>query len=112
MPLLSRKLKNELTAINPNLEFINLKNVRINGVNHGCSGFVRNPETGIIVYVCTDMLNYSARVYDCLYRVAKDEKDYHGGINMYAKSDVFAKVVADYTESNAARREIERMLNH
>jgi len=46
--LLATKLRNELRAIKPNFQ-VQLRNVDVNGVKMGCSGFVTDPATGRVV---------------------------------------------------------------
>lgn len=75
------KLRNELHAIRPTLK-VELKNVRINGVLQGCSGFVTDPATGRVVYIDTDR-NHGI-VSTALVRSAKHTKDYTGGRNQFA----------------------------
>ena len=64
-------------------ELINARNDRCNNVLEGSSGFIRDPATGKLVY-------FSADASACfngdkvLYRTARHEKDYTGGINRYA----------------------------
>ena len=51
-----------------------LSNVRINGVNRGCSGFIRNKENGTCVYVDTEIPVYNVMgLY--MFRYADNEKD-------------------------------------
>jgi len=86
------KLRNQLHNIHPGLR-VELKNVRINGVLQGCSGFVTDPRTGNVVYVSTDR-NHGT-VHNALYRTAKDTRDFTGGHNNFADWDDLAeKVVA------------------
>lgn len=76
--ILSTKLKNEIKKIQSNgLEFY-LKNIKINGETRGCSGFVKNTETGFVVYVNTEKSCYQPLEKLNLYRIAKDLKDYGG----------------------------------
>lgn len=58
MALLKRKVQNacEKQPHGNELEF-SLKNIVRNGEKVGCSGFVRNKETGLIVYLNTEDLN-------------------------------------------------------
>lgn len=72
--ILSQKLKNKFSGN----ESFYLKNIIINGDKRGCSGFIMlGDET---VYVNTEVL-----CGGYLYRKAKDNKDYRGGFNHYAK---------------------------
>lgn len=86
------KLRNELNKLRSGLK-ISLKNVRINGVLQGCSGFVTDEATGVVIYVSTDR-NHGT-VSTALYRLARDEKDYTGYGNHFAAwEDLAADVVA------------------
>lgn len=51
-PILSVKLKNMLKE---HSEYVfNLKNININGRKTGCSGYIGNPMTGLVLYVNTE----------------------------------------------------------
>ena len=65
-----------------------LHGVKINGVAHGCSGFVRNKENGVVVYINTDMIIMQGNK-TILIRYAKDFTDYTGCRNMYTNEDKF-----------------------
>ena len=52
MAILKTKLKNQLQK-HGEFEYC-LSNIVVNGRKLGCSGFVRNPETGLVVYVNTE----------------------------------------------------------
>lgn len=86
-PFLAVKLRNQILAIDPTLE-VSLKNVAVNGVKMGCTGFITDPRTGRHVYVCTD--NNHGLVKDALYRTAQHTRDYTGGMNNFAKYDELA----------------------
>lgn len=77
-------VKNRLKKIAPHIE-PHLRNVRINGHLHGCSGFLRNPETGKIVYISTD-LNHGTNI-QAMYRSAEHLKDFTGGRNNFCDFD-------------------------
>lgn len=96
----SLKLRNRLHKVNPDLEVI-LKNVRINGVLHGASGFVVHPETEKVVYVSTDV-NHGINADKALYRNARDTKDYRGSRNRYSAydADEIALDVVELLESD------------
>lgn len=84
--LLMQKLKNELRKNWKDnhksfLDF-NLKNVKINSINRGCYGFIRNLETNTVVYVNTESYREDLQFF---YREAQDFKDYTGSINHFAK---------------------------
>ena len=50
--LLVVKFRNQLHRLNPALQ-VDMKNIRINGVARGCSGYVTDPATGLVVEVDT-----------------------------------------------------------
>lgn len=81
------KLRNQLHALDQDL-IVDLKNVRINGVLQGCTGFVTDPSSGAIVYVSTDR-NHGT-VSRGLYRTAQHVRDYTGGPNHFADWDALA----------------------
>lgn len=69
--LLATKLKNRiLLAAKPeDLPLkIELKNIIVNGVKRGCSGFVTNMQTGSCVYIDTEKLVYGPLSDKCMYR--------------------------------------------
>ncbi|WP_405183589.1 hypothetical protein OG225_41995 (plasmid) [Nocardia sp. NBC_01377] len=70
---LCRKLANRIRAIDPTLK-IELRNVGVNGVSFGCSGFVVNPFTGRTVYVSTDH-NHGTQYDNALYGTAPGSVD-------------------------------------
>lgn len=80
-PLLATKLKNQINAIDPVL-IVTLRNVSVNGVKFGCSGFITDPRTGKHVYVNTDHNHHTNT--NAYYRTATDTKDYYGGPNHFA----------------------------
>jgi hypothetical protein len=80
-PLLAVKLRNQILAIDPTLS-VKLRNVSVNGVKFGCTGFITDMNTGRIVYVCTDHNHFTNTT--ALYRTARDSKDYTGGPNNFA----------------------------
>lgn len=75
MIILSTKLKNKFLSVYD----IQLKNIIINGDKRGCSGFISYNNN--IVYINTETLSCGL-----LYRTAKHNKDYTGGVNHYAKN--------------------------
>jgi hypothetical protein len=81
-PLLATKLRNQITAIDPVL-IVTLRNVSVNGVKFGCSGFITDPRTGKHVYVNTDH-NHGTNT-TAFYRTAESTKDYTGGLNHFAE---------------------------
>lgn len=67
-----------------------LKNVRVNGSLRGCSGHVVDSETGICVYLTTDVGSYEPLLEKAMYRIAKNERDYssnsiRNGYNRWTK---------------------------
>lgn len=102
MALLTTKLKNQLLALNPLLT-VQLKNVSVNGTKMGCTGFVTDPDTSRIVYICTDN-NHNPAQTTGYYRVARSTKDYTGGRNQFAGyTDLAASVVTLLTSSTFER---------
>lgn len=83
-PLLATKLKNQITALDSVL-IVTLRNISVNGVKFGCSGFITDPRTGKHVYVNTDHNHHTNTT--AYYRTAKDTKDYTGGQNHFAAYD-------------------------
>lgn len=87
--LSATKLRNQLHNLRPNL-IVNLKNVRVNGVLFGCSGFIADPDTLRMVYVNTD---HNGLFHErALYRVAAHDKDFTGGVNRWS---TYAGLAAD-----------------
>lgn len=95
--LLMTKLKNQLKAIDPNLEF-HLKNVSVNGMKMGCSGFVVDPKSNKIVYIDTDH-NHGMNMDNALYRTAEHLKDYTGGRNHSSSYAELPQAVVDLLRS-------------
>lgn len=103
-PLLALKLKNQIQAINAKLT-VQLKNVSINGVKMGCSGFVTDPATGKTVYLNTDHNHHTS--YDrAYYRVAKNTRDYRGGINHFSGYDELAQSAVSLIKNQSFDREL------
>lgn len=69
---------------NAGLVAVSHSNVEVNGRKMGCTGFWKNPETNKLVYITTDMLH--ASYGNVLIRTAKDDHDWTGGYNNYAKT--------------------------
>lgn len=99
-PLLATKLKNQIAAIDPVL-VVTLKNVRVNGVPFGCSGFVTDPRTGRHIYVCTDH-NHQTNT-KALFRGARDTKDYTGGVNQFATYDLLPEAAVNLLKNGDQR---------
>ena len=87
-PLLAVKLRNQILAIDSTLS-VKLRNVSVNGVKFGCSGFITDMNTGRIVYVDTDHNHHTNTT--ALYRTARDSKDYTGGPNNFASYEDLAE---------------------
>lgn len=83
-PVSMTTVKNRLKKIAPDVE-PHLRNVRIDGTAHGCSGFLRDPATDRVVYLSTDVNHGTNR--QALYRTATDLKDFTGGINRFCGFD-------------------------
>lgn len=91
-PLLAVKLKNQILAIDSTLA-VSLRNVSVNGVKFGCTGFITDLNSGKVVYVNTDHNHHTNTT--ALYRTARDSKDYTGGPNNFASyEELAAKAVA------------------
>lgn len=88
-PLLALKLKNDLLAINAGLT-VQLKNISVNGTKMGCSGFITDTKTGRVVYLSTDH-NHGTSYDHAYFRVARDTKDYRGGLNHFSGYTELAK---------------------
>ena len=75
-------------------ELVNASNNRRNNVLEGSSGFIKDPVSGRLVYFSTD----ASACYNgdkVLYRTAKHDRDYTGGINRYADFSELSKAVTD-----------------
>lgn len=98
-PLLMTALKNRFKKVG-DYEY-HLKNININGVKRGCSGFIRNPETGKTVYIDTEFVCgncYKPLENKVMFRTAKNLKDYSGGINQWCtENELVDKVVKALT---------------
>lgn len=73
------------------IEYTNLRNIKINGETRGCSGFIRNLDNGVIVYVDTEEV--PILVGRLMYRYAKHNKDYSGCHNCWAKESNYCEEV-------------------
>lgn len=85
--LASTKLRNQLLALDPTLT-VELKNVRVNGVLFGCTGFVTGAN-GRIVWICSDH-NHGTRVNRPYYRIARHSRDYTGEHNRFSTNNTLA----------------------
>lgn len=94
MPILMTKLKNALKkkadTVGITLEF-SITNEKVNGVNRGCSGFIRNTENGLIVYTQTEPSVLSSLTY--MYRYAEGLKDYRGYHNRWTREMTLGSLV-------------------
>jgi len=81
-PILMTKVKNTINKQKPGMNFY-LRNISINGVKKGCSGFVENPANGSIVYLTTEENTIGPNSH--MYRYADHVKDYSGYCNRWAK---------------------------
>lgn len=98
--LLATKTKNLINNVNKwstqlPLKFT-LKNIKINGVNKGCSGFITNTKNGTCVYINTESSCYEPLKDKILYRYARDTKDYHGYENHFAREEEIAEKVLNF----------------
>ena len=100
-PLLSTKLKNMIrraTACDGYEPEFSLENILINGSKRGCSGFIRNPLNGTVVYVNTEPCTYGG-ITGYLYRYAKNVGSYKGhGRNHYTAEYAPEMLASDVCE--------------
>lgn len=83
----SQKIKHRLNALlNKDDIIYSIKNVRINGQPHGCSGFIYYKPTKVTVYVSTDFDGFRDNTA-CLVRYALNDKDYRGFQNQYTSDE-------------------------
>lgn len=82
--LLATKLKNLINNAYPDNTYIfELKNIKLNGQSRGCSGFIKNPETGSVIFLTTEKTGCSW-LKDYMYRY---ESQKHGfGRNRWTSS--------------------------
>lgn len=102
--LLAVKLKNEIKKLNPTLT-LDIKNVSVNGLKMGCSGFITDPATNRTVYVCTDN-NHNPAQTSGYYRVARNNRDYTGGMNHFAVYDKLAQAIVSLLGSDSFDRQL------
>lgn len=94
--LLKTKLNNQIKKLDPNVQMINVKNIVINGVKRGCSGFcVKGNNT---VYFTTEVLPMFGQKDSVMWRYAKDTKDYSStriknGQNRWCEPDKLAQQI-------------------
>ena len=91
--LLMTKLKNGLKKKGD--YGFKLSNTNINGRKVGCSGFVINPNNGVVVYVDTEKSCYAPLSDKNLVRYANSDHDYKGCINEWATDEeVVNKIIS------------------
>lgn len=99
--LLKTKLSNQILAEaekqGVDVE-LNIKNISVNGTKRGCSGHVTNKTTGSCVYLDTEESVFSPLAGKCMYRLAKDTKDWSSnslknGYNRWCKTEELASSV-------------------
>lgn len=79
----SRKLRSRVKKLDDTL-IINVKDISVNGVKRGCSGFITDSSSGNVVYINTEGSEYGPLTDKIMYRKARDIKDYSGGRNIWA----------------------------
>lgn len=94
--MLTVALRNRIKSASDGTDFeFALKNIRVNSDVRGCSGFIRNQETGKIVYVNTEPSVYGPFSDKVMFRTATSMKDYTGGRNQWAEvaGDKFVEAI-------------------
>lgn len=92
-------LKNEVKRLFKFKNYeIKLDNISINGRKVGCSGFISNPENGLVVYLDTEKSCYSPLSDRNLVRYARNLKDFKGGYNEFAKDDDLLRKIVTMLE--------------
>ena len=67
--LLKTKFKNGLLKkVNENDIVLDINNIRINGINKGCSGTITHKKTGVKIYINTEGIKYIGEPRKLLYR--------------------------------------------
>ena len=95
-PLLVVKLRNQLRKLDPTLE-VDLKNVRLRGMNQGCDGYITDPRTGRVIYVDTEAL-LQPILGGAMWRAvaAKGQTTTPGGShNYYSKEERLARDIVE-----------------
>lgn len=101
------KLIRALQKRKQNLKF-DLSVTRINGVVKGCSGFITNPDNGLIVYVNTEDFVLSNLSNKILVRYALSTKDYSGGLNNFVDTkDYPDEIIKMLSQPERASREVK-----
>lgn len=105
--LLKTKFKNGLLKkVNENDIVLDINNIKINGVNRGCSGTITHKKTGIKIYINTEGIKWTGEPRNLLYRFescscCKNKKELwinHNlpTNNMFATENVFINKVVDF----------------
>lgn len=110
--ILATKTKNTIEKANKANANLNLSyylhNIVINGSKRGCSGFVRNEDTGVCVYLTTEQC--PAPNLGFMYRYADNIKDFSGYRNRWTKSlDDLAYRVVEMLLSNPTAQNDRRL---
>lgn len=92
-PILATTLRNQFKKVGE-YEYY-LKNIVINGVKKGCSGFIKNPTNHKIIYLTTEAVCYEPLKDKVMFRTAKHLKDYTGGINQWCNREELVEKVAE-----------------
>lgn len=82
--LLATKLKNLINNAYPDNTYIfELKNIKLNGQSRGCSRFIKNPETGSVIFLTTEKTGCSW-LKDYMYRYESQKRGF--GRNRWTSS--------------------------
>ena len=82
--LLATKLKNLINNAYPDNNYIiEVKNIKLNGQSRGCSGFIKNPETGSVIFLTTEKTGCSW-LKDYMYRYESQKRGF--GRNRWTSS--------------------------
>lgn len=90
------KLRNAVKRIDPGI-VTDLRNIRINGMLKGCSGFFTDPTTQRTVYVNTEEAHRSG---DALLRTVTGTKDFTGGRNRFEARADLPQAIVDLLRSS------------
>lgn len=94
--LLATTLKNRFKKYG-NFE-CNFKNIKINGENRGCDGFITNPVNNRVVYLTTEKPYYRSLCNQCIYRRVRYVGDYgKGHSNFCTEEELVDNVVRELT---------------
>lgn len=104
--ILKTRLKNLVVAEGGADYEYYLSNIAINGRKVGCSGFIKNPRTNLILYVNTEGSSYQPLADKIMYRYAKDLNDYTGGSNKWAKKEDIGEDLVFLLEHPIAENDI------